>query len=116
MRKLSQPILVVLFLSLVLVYTTNAGPTPPDGDNIAVNPNDDSPWEELSSNQDDNGADDNQQLTSWEFIDNLVFHDFNKSLLSFRLIISRNFISIYHWNMSSTKDEINKRQKVRRHK
>jgi hypothetical protein len=116
MRKLSQPILVVLFLSLVLVYATNAGPTPPDRDNIVVDPNEDSPWEELSSNQDDNGADGDQQLISWKFIDNMVFHDVGKSILSFRLIINRNFISIYFWNMSQTKDEINKRQEVRRHK
>jgi hypothetical protein len=114
MRKLSQPIFVVLFLSLVLVYTTNAGPTPPDRDNIVVNPNDDSPWEELSNNQDDNGADGDQQLTSWEYLDNLVSHDFDKSVLSFTLIVNRNFISIYYWNMSSTKDEIYKRQEIRR--
>ncbi len=116
MRKLSQPILVVLFLSLVLVYTTNAGPTPPDRNNIVVDPNDDSPWEELSSNQDDNGADDSQQSVPWEYIDNLAFHDIDESVLSFGLIINRNFISIYFWNMSSTKDEIYKRQEIRRHK
>jgi hypothetical protein len=113
MRQLSRPILVVFFISLLLIYTTNAGPTPPDRDHIMVNPNDDSPWEELSSNQDDNGDDNNQQLISWKYIDNLIFHDITSSILSFRLIINRNFISIYNWDTSSTQDEINRRQEVR---
>jgi len=115
MRRLNQPIFVVLFISLVLVYTTNAGPTPPDRDDIVVNPNDDSPWEELSNNQDDNGPYDNRDSSPWKHVTNLIFHSFDESLLSFGVIINRNFIVFSNWDVvtSKTKDETNKHPAVR---
>lgn len=112
MRRMIQPMLVVVFLSLVLVYTTNAGPTPPDRNDIVVNPNDDSPWEELSNNQDDNGPYDSRDSSPWKFIGNLIFHDSDDTELSFGVIINRNFIVFYHRDVKSskTKDEINNNQ------
>ncbi len=116
MKRMIQPILVVLLLSLLLVYATNAGPTPPGRSNIVVDPNDDSPWEELSSARDDDGADINQQMVSWNYIDNLVFCDIGRSILTFRVIINRNFISFYYWDVQSSKNEISNQKEVRPHR
>ncbi len=116
MKRMIQPIFVVLLLSLLLAYTTNAGPTPPGRSNIVVDPNDDSPWEELSSTQDNGGADVDQQMVSWSYIDNLVFYDIGRSILTFRVIINRNFISFYYWDIQSRKDEISNQKEVRPHR
>jgi len=113
MKKIIQPIFVSLFLLPLLVFTTNAGPTPPDRYSINLDPYDDSPWEELSNIQDDDGADENLQAVSWSYIDNLVFCGIGRSIMTFRVIINSKFISFYYWNGQSPKDGKSNQKEIR---